>query len=222
MDKLDSYEEDEKVEYEYIRSKSIQDSDGFMTDYTMYRQKGTDKYVFVYGDNDVYSAENGNFDYECEGETHANEWFNSYGEEEEIEKEKKAEKRILIAVIGIAFFLLLLCFIVYDAYKNIGKVVPDSVEYSFALSKASETIREGKVVDKIINNSRPISGYKSIEYIIVVENNCEYEGENYVGTKEFMVSEDVYNSYRMGDWFDSRDLTAQTVSKENKDSEVKE
>lgn len=89
--RLNSYEEEEKVEYEYIRSKSVQDSDGFMTDYTMYRQKGTDKYVFVYGDNDVYSADDGNFDYECEGETHANEWFNSYGEEEEQdEKEDKS------------------------------------------------------------------------------------------------------------------------------------
>ena len=82
-ERLGSYEEEEKVEYEYIRSKSVQDSDGFMTYYAMYRQKGTDKYVFVYGDNSVYTADDGNFDYECEGETHANEWFNSYGEEEE-------------------------------------------------------------------------------------------------------------------------------------------
>ena len=79
--RLGSYEEEEKVEYEYIRSKSVQDSDGFMTDYTMYRQKGTDKYVFVYGDNDVYTADDGNFDYECEGEKEANDWFDHYDED---------------------------------------------------------------------------------------------------------------------------------------------
>ena len=164
--------------------------------------------------------------------------------EEEIEKETKVEKRIRIAVIttGIAFLLILISFIVYNAYKDISKNVSD-IEYSFALSKASETIREGTVVDKIINNGRTVSGggagiyysgegvgvgyspsagtkgYKPIEYIIVVENDCEYKGERYVGTKEFMVSEDIYNSYKMGDWFDSRDLTAHTITT---DSEVKE
>ncbi len=164
--------------------------------------------------------------------------------EEEMEKETKAEKRIRIAVIttGIAFLVVLISFIVYNAYKDISKNVSD-VEYSFALSKASETIREGKVVDKIINNGHTVSGggagifysgenvgvgyspsagakgYKPIEYIIVVENDCEYKGESYVGTKEFMVSEDIYNSYKMGDWFDSRDLTAHTITT---DSEVKE
>jgi len=168
-------------------------------------------------------------------------------DEEEIidaEKETKIEKRVRIAVItvGIIFALGFVSFLGYNAYKDISKNV-DDLEYSISLGKASDTIREGTVVDKIINNGRTVSGggagvfysgegvgvgyspsagtkgYKPIEYIIVVENDCEYKGERYVGTKEFMVSEDIYNSYKMGDWFDSRDLTAHTITT---DSEVKE
>lgn len=64
--------------YEFIKSKSVKDMDGFNTDYTMYKDVVTDKYVFVFGDNDIYGPEEGYFDWECDTEAEAEEWFNSY------------------------------------------------------------------------------------------------------------------------------------------------
>lgn len=70
------YEEDSI--YEKIESKQVPDYDGFYTDYTMYRNKETGEYVFVFGDNDLYSPEDSEHDYECETEDEAYEWFDSY------------------------------------------------------------------------------------------------------------------------------------------------
>lgn len=64
--------------FEKIASKQVPDSDGFYTDYTMYRNVETSEYVFVFGDNDYYSPEDGNYDYECDSEEEAWEWYNSY------------------------------------------------------------------------------------------------------------------------------------------------
>lgn len=67
-----------KEYYEFIDRKSVEDSDGFMTDYSMYHDVANDKYVFVFGDSDIYSPEDGDFDWECETEEEARQWFNSY------------------------------------------------------------------------------------------------------------------------------------------------
>ncbi len=64
--------------YDFIKTKSVKDMDGFNTDYTMYKDVVTGKYVFVFGDNDIYGPEDGYFDWECETEEEAEEWFNSY------------------------------------------------------------------------------------------------------------------------------------------------
>ena len=60
-----------------VDSKSVQDSDGFTTDYTMYKDENG-KYVFVFGDKDLYKPEEGYFDWEAESEAEAREWFDSY------------------------------------------------------------------------------------------------------------------------------------------------
>ena len=64
--------------FEKIASKQVPDSDGFYTDYTMYQNLETGEYVFVFGDNDYYSPEDGNYDHECNSEEEAWEWYNSY------------------------------------------------------------------------------------------------------------------------------------------------
>lgn len=63
------------------------DTDGFYTDYTMYYDTLLDKYVFVFGDEELYSPEDGNFDWECDSEQEANEWFNDYNGYDEYEEE---------------------------------------------------------------------------------------------------------------------------------------
>ena len=67
-------------EYTYIKSKEVLDFDGFNTEYTMYYDEVMDRYVFVLGDSDMYDPNDGyvNFDYECDTEREANEWFSSY------------------------------------------------------------------------------------------------------------------------------------------------
>lgn len=64
-----------------IASKPVIDSDGFLTDYTMYRDTDSGEYVFVFGDRDSYRPENGDLDWSCDSESDAWEWFNSYGED---------------------------------------------------------------------------------------------------------------------------------------------
>ena len=68
---------DDISSYKFISSKSVEDSDGFMTDYTWYEaEDGT--HVFVFGDNDIYKPEDGYFDHTCDSQAEAQEWFDSY------------------------------------------------------------------------------------------------------------------------------------------------
>lgn len=76
--KLSEYVGADAAEYEYMGSKTVLDSDGFTTDYTWYYDKTNDRHVFVFGDSDIYRPEQGDFDFECETEEEAQEWFDSY------------------------------------------------------------------------------------------------------------------------------------------------
>lgn len=92
--------------YLTVDSKSVPDSDGFMTDYTWYArirctadewykwlksraaynthtlgdvpEEYIDVYVFVFGDSDLYAPEDGEYDFECESYEEAVEWFEDY------------------------------------------------------------------------------------------------------------------------------------------------
>ena len=74
---LEDYE-DSGDRYVELDSKQVPDSDGFMTDYTMYRDTVTGDYVFMFGDKDVYRPEEGYFDWSCDTEEEAWDWYNSY------------------------------------------------------------------------------------------------------------------------------------------------
>lgn len=65
-------------EFVELASKLVRDSDGFLTDYTMYRWTETGTYVFVFGDKELYRPEDEDFDWSCDTELEAWEWFNSY------------------------------------------------------------------------------------------------------------------------------------------------
>lgn len=68
--------------YVQLRSKSVQDSDGFYTDYTMYFMTDPDyvgdRYVMIFGDSDIYNPDNTEPDWECETKEQADEWFDNY------------------------------------------------------------------------------------------------------------------------------------------------
>ena len=72
--------DDDTSEWIYLEGKQVPDMDGFYTDYTLY-MRSTDEspqYVCVFGDRELYSPDDGDFDYECDDETEAYEWFESY------------------------------------------------------------------------------------------------------------------------------------------------
>lgn len=74
------------TEWEEVKSKPVLDYDGFYTDYTMWYNQFEDKYVFTFGDKDIYYPENADWDWECENRSEADEWFDDYvgpGEEDE-------------------------------------------------------------------------------------------------------------------------------------------
>lgn len=67
--------------YVKIRSKEVFDEDGFLTEYTWYavvEDVDVVKYVFVFGDSDIYYPEDENYDWECETYGCAEEWFEGY------------------------------------------------------------------------------------------------------------------------------------------------
>ena len=69
-----------------IRSKDVFDDDGFLTEYTWYAVMDDDevvKYVFVFGDSDIYYPEDGWYDWECEAYECAEEWFECYNSDYE-------------------------------------------------------------------------------------------------------------------------------------------
>lgn len=68
---------DPKIKWTFIKSKEVEDSDGFLTDYTWY--EGSDgTQVMIFGDNDIYKPEDGYFDITFTDRKQAEDWFNSY------------------------------------------------------------------------------------------------------------------------------------------------
>lgn len=73
-EELDS--DDYVDDWRELASKSVEDSDGFNTDYTLYTNGET--YICMFGDKDLYEPDASYADYETENEQDAWDWFNSY------------------------------------------------------------------------------------------------------------------------------------------------
>ena len=69
---------DMKNLYKEIKSKLVEDIGGFLTDYTMYYDIENDKYIFIFGDSEIYTPDNSDIDFECETREEAEEWFDDY------------------------------------------------------------------------------------------------------------------------------------------------
>ena len=69
-------DDDTTSEWKLIDRKNVEDSDGFITEYSWY-QRG-DEHVMVFGDSDIYRPEDGDYDAEFDSEERAREWFSSY------------------------------------------------------------------------------------------------------------------------------------------------
>lgn len=79
-------------EWEKLESKSVEDWDGFLTDYTLYTNGDT--FVCIFGDSDIYNPDNSDFDFETEDENEAYEWFDSYSTDDELEESVKINEKM--------------------------------------------------------------------------------------------------------------------------------
>lgn len=73
----DDEDDFEDEDWEEVAHKSVQDFDGFYTDYTMYKMNDG-RFICIFGDNELYDPSNANPDFETDNEREANEWFDSY------------------------------------------------------------------------------------------------------------------------------------------------
>lgn len=64
--------------WEKVASKNIYDSDGFLTDYTWYRDLNSDLHIFVFGDNDIYGPDIDYADFKTENMRVAADWYDNY------------------------------------------------------------------------------------------------------------------------------------------------
>lgn len=72
------YDDEYVSEWEEIASKVVLDSDGFWTDYTLYRNVTTDQYICMFGDKDIYQPDEDYADWSGDSEKLAREWFDNY------------------------------------------------------------------------------------------------------------------------------------------------
>lgn len=74
-------------DWELVKTKSVYDSDDFLTEYSMWYNKNTGAYNFIFGDSDIYTPDTAEFDWEdIYDKDLADEWFDNYtgfGEEDE-------------------------------------------------------------------------------------------------------------------------------------------
>lgn len=74
-------------DWELVKTKSVYDLDGFLTEYSMWYNKDTGAYNFIFGDSDIYTPDTADFDWEdIYDKDLADEWFDNYdgfGEEDE-------------------------------------------------------------------------------------------------------------------------------------------
>ena len=143
-------------------------------------------------------------------------------EETEEKKESRLSSFIDMYLIDIFKIVILVLMLVVGCIGSVKclELLDEGISYN---SKAS--VSAGVITDKeIINGHTKSSGgmvyhdgkvgysfngnksYVPTVYRIHISAEFEYDGETHQGSNYFDVSEDVYNSYNIGDYFDSKDL----------------
>ena len=69
---------DNDSEWEELRTKHVLDSDGLLTDYTLYVNSDGSQYICMFGDKDIYEPDPDYADWEGDSQEEAYEWFDSY------------------------------------------------------------------------------------------------------------------------------------------------
>lgn len=151
--------------------------------------------------------------------------FDEMNESTEVTEDTEGKKRTpmfdfldIVKIIMLVVMLIGGCFVLNALLDNLG-------EYLSYSSTESTSVSAGIITDKEIINGHTAGGagvgyydgkvgynfnsnksYVPTVYRIHISAEFEYKGETYQGSNYFDVSEDVYNSYTIGDYFDSKDL----------------
>lgn len=67
-----------KEQYRMIKTKSVRDADGWLTDYTLYEDVANGAYFCMFGDSDIYGPDPDYADWEGDTYEEALEWFDDY------------------------------------------------------------------------------------------------------------------------------------------------
>ena len=89
--KLNGGENHKEAKWERLITKPVNDSDGFTTDYSMWYNDGEKRWVFIFGDSDVYDPTNTDPDWETEDPEEARQWFLDYNGFEDIDERLKED-----------------------------------------------------------------------------------------------------------------------------------
>ena len=91
--KLNGGNDPKEAKWERLITKPVNDSDGFTTDYSMWYNKGEKRWVFIFGDSDVYDPTNTDPDWETEDPEEARQWFLDYKGFEDTDESLKEDWR---------------------------------------------------------------------------------------------------------------------------------
>ncbi|MCM1335074.1 MAG: hypothetical protein NC237_08480 [Eubacterium sp.] len=126
------------------------------------------------------------------------------------------EMELIDKAVTIAIFGIIMAVIVggYGFYRAITK--------QRAIIETISTISAGTVIDKQI--AVPVSefallGESPINFLIIISGEVECNDEPHVEEKAFIVTEEVYNRYSVGEWFDSENLKASEQQSANSETE---
>lgn len=67
-----------KEAWQQLKTKEVIDSDGFVTEYSLWHNNDDDTYICIFGDSEMYTPDDSYPDAEFDTEQEAYEWFNSY------------------------------------------------------------------------------------------------------------------------------------------------
>ncbi len=70
------YKDNDSAKWRLVKTKSVMDSDGFMTEYSWYTDG--EKHIFMFGDSDIYEPDEDYADWVAESEKEAEDWFENY------------------------------------------------------------------------------------------------------------------------------------------------
>ena len=151
--------------------------------------------------------------------------FDEMNESTEVTENTEGEKSTPMFGLPDIAMIIMLVVVLIGGFFGLKAVFDNLGEYLSYNSTKSQSISAGIITDKEIINGHTENGagvgyydgkvgynfnnnksYVPTIYRIHISAEFEYKGETYKDSNYFDVSEDVYNSYAIGDYFDSKDL----------------